>query len=496
MTLLSQDESSGEYSDAEISALIASPDLNFVRTGTNSNPPCHRVSSSPPPYESVQSAQNLTPDDSELAELISSLQIGGTRPSPPATPTRSRRIYEYSSPVGTGVTTEWSVAGTASQGIAHGSVHTLERKSKRSHGKKGGYVVFHGRCPAVCSTWAEARKLVDGVLNSIHRGYRTLAEAHAAFKYAEERGWTRACDSQDPATAIHVLPTPILPSDIPNPLHGSETTDSQWFVVYRGITPGVYQSILEALLNTVGVRASVYEGVEGRGEAIEKYHAAISRGDVAAVLPANLCQYHISTLAFGNDVLLVVYFMVTSTKIRIGEVLPMYCYFPYPALSSTVTRTHHQLLPQALFVIYDVNLTWSRHFFMSAFTSQAKVGILTEYQLKRRAELKERSQEEQELHAERARAHQAKYREKRYTSIHGPDNAYTWATRLIRRKERRDVEKLKKQRRLRREARTAAKTAATAPCVGAKTAAQKRRATASDSDPESDGFSDPADASE
>jgi hypothetical protein len=170
MTLLSQDESSGEYSDAEISALIASPDLNFVRTGTNSNPPCHRVSSSPPPYESVQSAQNLTPDDSELAELISSLQIGGTRPSPPATPTRSRRIYEYSSPVGTGVTTEWythnftfdqvlmydifrSVAGTASQGIAHGSVHTLERKSKRSHGKKGGYVVFHGRCPAVCSTW-------------------------------------------------------------------------------------------------------------------------------------------------------------------------------------------------------------------------------------------------------------------------------------------------------------------------------------------------------
>jgi hypothetical protein len=42
---------------------------------------------------------------------------------------------------------------------------------------------------------------------------------------------------------------------------------------------------LEALLNTVGVRASVYEGVDTREQAINKYRAAVARGDVLGVLP-------------------------------------------------------------------------------------------------------------------------------------------------------------------------------------------------------------------
>jgi hypothetical protein len=95
----------------------------------------------------------------------------------------------------------------------------------------------------------------------------------------------------------------MLSSDLPNPLHGDGALGNGWFVVYRGITPGVYQSLcvpflctpsflltllfcsLEAVLNTGGVRSSLYEGIPTREEAINKYQGAVARGEVAAVLP-------------------------------------------------------------------------------------------------------------------------------------------------------------------------------------------------------------------
>ncbi|KAJ7241257.1 hypothetical protein C8J57DRAFT_1526991 [Mycena rebaudengoi] len=359
----------------------------------------------PPPYEPRRPSQS---DDSELADLIASLEI--CQPSPVPAPIASSRTptttYVYQSPARQGVTADWSLAGSASQGVPHGHVHTVQKKVKKPRRNAGAYVVFHGIRPAVCSTWAEAKALTSGVSNSIHRSYRTLTEANAAFQYAQDRGWTRSCNSQSPAAAIRVLPIPMIESDSANPLHGDDVLDNQWFVVYRGITPGVYQSLLEALLNTTGISASVYEGIEGRSEANLKFQGAVERGDVSA-------------LAY-----------------------------------------------------------------------------------RRRAELKTRSQEEQELYAERARASQAKYREKHrdhlareqgrrrllaYGAVNGVPAMNAWAKKMSERRERQEGAQEKKARRLRREARWAAKTAAGRPPPKA-----LRKATPSDSEPDESDDNPPA----
>ncbi|KAJ7265600.1 hypothetical protein C8J57DRAFT_1470059 [Mycena rebaudengoi] len=275
---MTQIDSSDEYSDTEICALIAG--LKLDHQPTHPAPECTQVrmpSSGPPTYSSLPLPS--FPPPTYISELHDS------NPSP-TTPPRRSPIYTYSSPTQYGVTADWNVslAGSASQGIPHGSVHAKQRAKKSRHAK-GAYVVFHGRRPAVYLTWDEAKVSVNGIPNAIYRGYSTLQRAQAAYKYAEDRGWTRSSDSQSPASAISVLPTPVLASDTPNPLHGEDIVANKWFVVYRGITPGVYQSVLEALLNTSGVRAALYEGIEGKSAAIRKYQAAVARGEVSATLP-------------------------------------------------------------------------------------------------------------------------------------------------------------------------------------------------------------------
>ncbi|KAJ7205083.1 hypothetical protein C8J57DRAFT_1259100 [Mycena rebaudengoi] len=245
----------------------------------------------------MQLPQDDNYSDTEIVALIASLDLAETPVDSPSagskppgysplteTPRRVHTaIYVYASPIRQDVTTEWSIAGSASQGVPNTTVHRVKKKAKKSR-QSGAYVVFHGHQPGVYSTWREACTLVNGVSNTIFHGYHTLAEANAAIKYAEDRGWTHRCNSQRPEPAIPALPTPMLTSDLPNPLHGSHI-NNKWFVVYRGITPGVYQSLLEALLNTVGVPTSLYEGIDTKQEAINKYRGAVERGEVAGVLP-------------------------------------------------------------------------------------------------------------------------------------------------------------------------------------------------------------------
>ncbi|KAJ7280548.1 hypothetical protein C8J57DRAFT_1219861 [Mycena rebaudengoi] len=296
---MTQNDSSAEYSDTEICALIAGLDLEN-EPAHPARPECTQVcvsssglptysslppSSSPPP--TYISEPLAGPRDSDLADFLVGLTADSLPSNPsPSTPQRRTAIYTYHSPTQHGVTADWhvSLAGSASQGILHGSVRTAQ-KAKKSHHAKGAYVVFHGRRPAVYLTWDEAKVSVSGSPNAIYRGYSTLERAQAAFKYAKDRGWTRSSDSQSPASTISDLPTPMLALETPNPLHGEDIMANKWFVVYRGITPGVYQSVLEALLNTSGVRATLYEGIEGKSEAIRKYQAAVARGEVSATLP-------------------------------------------------------------------------------------------------------------------------------------------------------------------------------------------------------------------
>jgi hypothetical protein len=92
---------------------------------------------------------------------------------------------------------------------------------------------------------AEAESHVKGVSGCIHQGYPSLAAAQAAFDYASRRSWTRVMPARTSGAspAIPTLPSPVGLLDGPNPLHGTYTSTGAWYVVFSGITPGVYASL-------------------------------------------------------------------------------------------------------------------------------------------------------------------------------------------------------------------------------------------------------------
>ncbi|KAK6974471.1 hypothetical protein R3P38DRAFT_3239317 [Favolaschia claudopus] len=111
------------------------------------------------------------------------------------------------------------------------------------------------------------------------------AEAQAAFAYAAAHGYTR--NTVTPAPPIPQLPVPVGErSSSQNPLHGDDVVDGRWFVVYRGISPGIYRSHLECQLNIIGISNAAYEAVRDRPMAVRKLTVALERGEVRVITPA------------------------------------------------------------------------------------------------------------------------------------------------------------------------------------------------------------------
>jgi hypothetical protein len=96
---------------------------------------------------------------------------------------------------------------------------------------------------------AETQRSVSGISGHIFRGYQSVAAAQAAFSYARSRSWTRAASATSSQTPLLSLPKPISESDEVevNPLHDTESLDDTWYVVYSGISPGVYRSMCVSL---------------------------------------------------------------------------------------------------------------------------------------------------------------------------------------------------------------------------------------------------------
>ncbi|KAJ7041934.1 hypothetical protein C8F04DRAFT_1176591 [Mycena alexandri] len=206
---------------------------------------------------------------------LSTQSPAATSPTPPAArpdqSARPSRLYQYSSPARSGLTADWQprhTAAAATQGVSHGRPQLLTPTKSRSRRKKAAYVVFYGRRPGVYTTWAETEPLVKAVSGSLFQGYYSLDSAVAAFAYAQARSWTRVCPpphhSRLPQSqSIRQPPIPLLPSpaadlDAPNPLHvDADGVGSRWYVVYAGITPGVYHSTAEA---TASFRSAAARG--------------------------------------------------------------------------------------------------------------------------------------------------------------------------------------------------------------------------------------------
>ncbi|KAJ7727674.1 hypothetical protein DFH07DRAFT_970103 [Mycena maculata] len=275
---------SPNYSDPECDALIN----EFIDQNPPSLPPCPSVSATARVYS-----------DEEFAALLDSLSISDTPPPrtplPPGylqTPPRvagHRPLYRIESPASITHARTWGEAGMLTQGVAGTHVRAVEQRPRKKRFKIAAYVVFFGRAPGVVLTWSEVKDRVSGVRNAIQKGYRTVEQAETAYAYAVARSWTRVCGSPLPSSSqqsgIPILPSPADPTDGVNPLHGDEQLDQTWYIVYRGITPGVYHSILECLLNTTGIRNSFYDSVEGREAAVRTFDEARRAGHTAAVPP-------------------------------------------------------------------------------------------------------------------------------------------------------------------------------------------------------------------
>ncbi|KAJ7604346.1 hypothetical protein DFH06DRAFT_1349478 [Mycena polygramma] len=242
-------------------------------------------SGSPPPYDD----RDRTHEDADLQQMLSALTIDGPS-TPPRGSSRSARLYAYQNANTAGITTSWSEAAALTQGVAGGSSLRLTPKSK-SKARVGAYVVFFGRVPGVYEFWyEEAEPHVKGVKGSLYQGYQTPELATAAYEYARERGWTHVlpCPRIRFTTApILRLPTPVgALDDTPNPLHNATSTQAGiWYVVFRGICPGVYQSSLECSLNTVGLSRATYLSFASKDLALAHFQDAVANGEVEVLTP-------------------------------------------------------------------------------------------------------------------------------------------------------------------------------------------------------------------
>ncbi|KAJ7100989.1 hypothetical protein C8R43DRAFT_1141251 [Mycena crocata] len=252
----------------------------------------------PPPYELVAvndlvgRLSQLSVAGSSPTRLESSRPTTPPREAPPGpvTPPRPRnnRIFEFHSPTHCGRTSEWSIASHLTQGVPEAHVHSVVQTPKKKRRKKAAHVVFYGRCPGTYTSWygpdgAEAQ--VKHVSAAVHQGYESIPDAERAFEYASSMHWTgvrgSASPSQSvaPTQAIPVLPLPLHSLNNPgfNPLHGSTRGPVQtWYIVYAGITPGIYLSFLECALNTVGLSTSAHDSVTLLAEAWERWDAAVA----------------------------------------------------------------------------------------------------------------------------------------------------------------------------------------------------------------------------
>ncbi|KAJ7770408.1 hypothetical protein B0H16DRAFT_1715087 [Mycena metata] len=160
--------------------------------------------------------------------------------------------------------------------------------SAKSRTKKGGYAVFVGLRPGPYRRWDEVEPLVKGVSGTLYQGYATYEGAVAAFRYAEQRSWTRMAGplrtQLELAPAIPCLPTPSLGTP-PNPLHDGATPHQRWYIVYCGILPGVYSSNLECSLNTLGLSGAVHDSCGSQALAEQRYQEALRAGRVKVVTP-------------------------------------------------------------------------------------------------------------------------------------------------------------------------------------------------------------------
>ncbi|KAF7335855.1 Cauli-VI domain-containing protein [Mycena sanguinolenta] len=241
----------GSDSAPPVIPALPSPPRRTFRDSAAPSPA--RRTAVPPPLSPASSPHHAVRDAAApwIQASPSSARRAGVSPSPVAShadpslfPATSTLIYYFESRDGSGYTTDWATAGAASQGVPDGHVRVVQAGSKKKKPKAKAYTVFYGQVPGVYLAWAQAKDMVSRVPNAVYRGYPSVAEAQEAFDYARARGWVRA--SGHTIDLIPNMPPPSELDEVVNPFWTSAPNlrdDDEWYVVYRGITPGVYRTV-------------------------------------------------------------------------------------------------------------------------------------------------------------------------------------------------------------------------------------------------------------
>ncbi|KAJ7075968.1 hypothetical protein C8R43DRAFT_966270 [Mycena crocata] len=189
-------------------------------------------------------------------------------------PRPSERIYSYSSPTRSGVTNRWAEAANATVGIPHAQSHKLSS--------------YHHKAKSA-SRGDEVQLITSGSGGNIFQGYPTLQAARAAFEYAESQTWrgVTTANSVAPGATISPSQRPIPISHNSGPIKTTPLHCGVWYIVYKGISPGVYQSHLECAINTTGISGSTFDSTRNLDQARNLFRIAKENHEICVLLPSH-----------------------------------------------------------------------------------------------------------------------------------------------------------------------------------------------------------------
>nr|GAT43315.1 predicted protein [Mycena chlorophos] len=141
-----------------------------------------------------------------------------------------------------------------------------------------------------CSLSSSVVAFVDGPLvvagaavkqftGAVYKAYVNIAEAETAFEYARQRGYTTTSPQRGLLLPVDQIPKSALQQDgtIDAARLTPCATDEEWYVVYKGVNPGLYPTYLECALNTCGVRLAVHQAYNTLADALVSFRAALRR---------------------------------------------------------------------------------------------------------------------------------------------------------------------------------------------------------------------------
>ncbi|TRM63044.1 hypothetical protein BD626DRAFT_368110, partial [Schizophyllum amplum] len=150
------------------------------------------------------------------------------------------------------------------------------------------YVVFIGRVAGVYTTWPECKAQVNGVKHNSYQGYPSVSEARAAFDVARRRGLTFSCSNATATVGRQISQTPMSSADLALGLAFLDDDASVaiaphghlWYVVFKGVQPGVYRTYNEVVLGTTGLAGAEHGSYRSREDAIAAFKVALGEGKV------------------------------------------------------------------------------------------------------------------------------------------------------------------------------------------------------------------------